>query len=145
MTLQPSSAQWNSEYEIQEIREYYQKREQQWQKWKTVKNGLPMSRDPTSVRLVGLPRAPPAQPLLRVRDSQSTPQTDREEVTDLMGADPQSSTNVRIRTAQSERPARQVTYGDHRFADPCQSMRTEVCTNIPQMDVRPPAAVATKL
>ncbi len=78
----------------QEIHEYYRKREQQWQR-QTVVNGLPMSGDLTNVQLAEMPRAPPAQPLPRARDFQST-QTDREEVTDLVGTDPQSSTNVRI-------------------------------------------------
>ncbi len=80
----------------QEIHEYYQKREQQWQRWQTVANSLPMSGYPMSVQLEGLPRAPPAQSPPRARHFQLTLQTDHEEATDLIGADPWSSTNVRI-------------------------------------------------
>ncbi len=72
----------------QVIHEYYRKREQQWQRQQTVVNGLPTSRDPTSVQLGELPRAPTAQPPPSVRDFQLMLQTDHEEVTDPLGTDP---------------------------------------------------------
>ncbi len=70
----------------QEIHEYYQRKEQQWQR-QTGVNGPPMSGDLTNVWLAEMPRAPPAQPPLRARDFQPA-QTDCEEITDLMGIDP---------------------------------------------------------
>ncbi len=102
----------------QEIHEYYRRREQQWQNQQVVMNNLPMSGDPTNVWLTELPRVPPAQLLPRARDFQSA-LTDHEEDINLMGADPQLSMNVRVRTVQSKRLTRQVTYGDHCIADPC--------------------------
>ncbi len=97
----------------QEIQQYYKRREQQWKELPPVRNDPPMSGDPSNVRLGGLLRVPPAQLLPRARYFQSTPQTENEEATDPMGADPRLSTMVRVQTTQSERPVKQVTYGHH--------------------------------